>query len=558
MFMKKLSLIVMALVMTFLVVVPTVAASDRMGEMLGIAVQVTAGTTAESTSTSLRLISSVDKLEYSAVGFEIVLKDQNGNPLTAEPIVQTSETVYQSITSYGKTVTNYKPNEVFADESRYFFTLKITDIPQVNFGMTVIVRAFTVELDGMTHTYGTEKSFKLSDCFMDALDPPQIEILSSGVAARVTDSNDPFKYLAWPTVTQDENGKLYMVASKRLQHVDPFGAVMLYTSEDGGTTWSVGKTLIDTPWDDRDPSIVYLGNGRLMVTFYYHKLSKYTDSTDEEYYKWTTNNTVSYEMIQNKLDELNTYKGTVSAGAYVLYSNDYGVTWGLDQSNQTVTDTANMTKVKFSEPHGGGVIHTMVGDLKAGTLFYVSDECYSDLQGIVFMTSTDGFAWTKSATVCERQIEGANIYETHAIQLETGRLVVSLRVKLNGVLKTYITYSDDGGKNWSTAAYVTDGAPAHFLEHSSGALIMTYSDRVTPTGIRARVSYDGGATWSEEMEIAGQPSAHATDLGYPCSTELSDGSIMTVYYYHYTSTGGTIDENPSILYTKWKLTEGES
>jgi hypothetical protein len=44
--------------------------------------------------------------------------------------------------------------------------------------------------------------------------------------------------------------------------------------------------------------------------------------------------------------------------------------------------------------------------------------------------------------------------------------------------------------------------------------------------------------------------SYAESLGYPCSVELSDGSIMTVYYQKWPGEWRT-----SVLYSKWRLEE---
>ena len=49
---------------------------------------------------------------------------------------------------------------------------------------------------------------------------------------------------------------------------------------------------------------------------------------------------------------------------------------------------------------------------------------------------------------------------------------------------------------------------------------------------------------------AGDRVINQYDLGYPCTAELPDGSLITVYYQ---SLKG--DWYPSVLYTKWKLEE---
>ena len=46
-----------------------------------------------------------------------------------------------------------------------------------------------------------------------------------------------FAYDGWPSVTVDENGVLYAVASSfRMQHICPFGKTAMYISRDGGKT----------------------------------------------------------------------------------------------------------------------------------------------------------------------------------------------------------------------------------------------------------------------------------------------------------------------------------
>ena len=59
------------------------------------------------------------------------------------------------------------------------------------------------------------------------------------------------------------------------------------------------------------------------------------------------------------------------------------------------------------------------------------------------------------------------------------------------------------------------------------------------------ISQDDGKTWPEEYIIKG---ADYADIGYPCSVELSDGSILTVYYQHAEG-----ESYPSLLWSRWEL-----
>ena len=57
---------------------------------------------------------------------------------------------------------------------------------------------------------------------------------------------------------------------------------------------------------------------------------------------------------------------------------------------------------------------------------------------------------------------------------------------------------------------------------------MTYGHRRDPIGNQVRISDDHGRSWSSAMIISGDGSS--TDLGYPSTVELDDGSLLTVWY----------------------------
>ena len=87
----------------------------------------------------------------------------------------------------------------------------------------------------------------------------------------------------------------------------------------------------------------------------------------------------------------------------------------------------------------------------------------------------------------------------------------------------------------------------HLMRHSSGAIICSYGRREEPFGQRVLISYDDGKTWSKDAELR---SNFEWDMGYPCSVELADGSILTVYYQRLPG-----DVGNSFLYTRWTLDE---
>ncbi|MBQ2325044.1 MAG: exo-alpha-sialidase [Clostridia bacterium] len=157
------------------------------------------------------------------------------------------------------------------------------------------------------------------------------------------------------------------------------------------------------------------------------------------------------------------------------------------------------------------------------------------------------------------EIEGEKILccEPHAIELDDGRILAHIRVQNSSddedkIFTVYQSESSDGGATWSIPRPLLgkrSGSPAHILKHSSGALISTYGRRIFPYGIRAMISLDGGNTWETEKEIysVNEEYYHAHDLGYPSSIELSDGSIMTVFYTRQR------DGSSIIMQQRWKM-----
>ena len=87
----------------------------------------------------------------------------------------------------------------------------------------------------------------------------------------------------------------------------------------------------------------------------------------------------------------------------------------------------------------------------------------------------------------------------------------------------------DGGQTWSKPHTIgVWGLPSHLLQLKDGRLLMSYGYRRSPWGNQARVSEDKGRTWSSPITISDD--GPSNDLGYPSTVELSDGSLLTVWY----------------------------
>lgn len=143
-------------------------------------------------------------------------------------------------------------------------------------------------------------------------------------------------------------------------------------------------------------------------------------------------------------------------------------------------------------------------------------------------------------------------YNETAITLHNNKIVALMRKAddYDGTGFLYISFSSIDKKLSWTKPIKTKiiGTSPNLITLSDGRLLATYAYRNTPKGIRACISWDGGRTWDVEREYilrddaVGKPG----DVGYPMTVELTDGSLITVYYIT------TKDGITHIAATLWK------
>lgn len=358
-----------------------------------------------------------------------------------------------------------------------------------------------------------------------------MKILSKGIVGRNKDSI--FSYQAWPTITKDENGVLYVVTSgHRLGHVCPYGKNLMYKSYDNGKTWTSPIIINDTLLDDRDGGIVYLGRGKFLVTFFNHPASVYENDLFKGYFeKFIPQN---YQKIA--FSALEQYKNLTEeqrqGGSFIILSNDYGNTW------------SKPIKVPISAPHGPTLA-------KDGTLMYLGSEMYNDCglekDSVWFYKSYDsGESWQQVSKIPHPEWLKENEFfcEPHVIELDDGTILGAFRIE--GRFEIATATSSDGGKTWDNIKISgLKGSPPHLYKASNGIILMSYGKRVDAKEERVAISYDNGKTWKKDFLLN---SAENADMGYTSTVELDNGEFLSIYYDRYMDDGFT-----SILYTKWKI-----
>lgn len=369
----------------------------------------------------------------------------------------------------------------------------------------------------------------------------QILPASADDAAQVMEtrviSQQPQYFHGWPTLAKRADGTLLLVFSGGRQgHICPFGRIDLMISRDEGKTWTFPRTILDTDLDDRDAGILETPKGTLLATTftstgYMERMALLRGKIRE--------GAVGPEALSGwdaAHARLTDEQRTTLLGEWVVRSTDGGLTWSAP------------SPARVSSPHGPIV-------LKDGRLLYLGKELWTGSKRVGACESTDdGLTWKWLAEIPTRPGDdaAADYHELHAVQAADGRLIAQIRNegKTNNH-ETLQTESHDVGRTWSEPHSIgVRGYPSHLLRLRDNRLLMTYGYRKQPgRGNQARISRDGGRSWSAPLIISSDSTA---DHGYPSTVELSDGSFLTVWYDR--SDEHTVTRLKAVLrQVRWKL-----
>jgi len=319
----------------------------------------------------------------------------------------------------------------------------------------------------------------------------------------------PGRYIGWPSIARKPDGELIAVFSgDRDKHVCPWGKTQIVRSFDNGKTWTDPVTVNNTPLDDRDAGIIVTRQGTLLVMWFTSLAFDFPEykayRTEEEDRLWSRH-----------ADKLSPKTRQRWLGSWVRRSTDDGKTW------------EEPVKIHGTAPHGPI-------QLRDGRILNVGLTNWDETRSIaVEISSDDGRTWKRIGTVSIPPGEDIkHFHEPHVVELENGKLVALFRYNPPDHDQNIMRQSEsfDGGRTWTTAHETNIwGYPPHLLRLRDGTIIVVYGHRREPFGERACLSLDSCETWDIDniIELASAPNS---DLGYPASVELDDGSIFTVYY----------------------------
>lgn len=293
------------------------------------------------------------------------------------------------------------------------------------------------------------------------------------------------------------------------------------TSRDEGKTWTFPRVLLDSATDDRDSGVLETAKGTLLVTTFtslayedsFKKAAAMAELTDKG---WVSKAMPPdrYARWKAAHERLNDDERKAELGEWLIRSTDGGKSW------------SNRIPTVVNSPHGPI-------QLKDGRLLYAGKQLWTGGRKIgVAESKDDGMSWQWLAEIPTRKGDDAEkaCHELHAVEAADGTILAQIRNhNTAGKGETLQTESKDGGRTWSephsTGVW---GLPSHLLRLRDGRLVMTYGHRRKPFGNQARVSTDNGRTWGEAVILSGD--GIGGDLGYPSTVELSDGTLLSVWY----------------------------
>jgi len=275
---------------------------------------------------------------------------------------------------------------------------------------------------------------------------PEVSITVAGAPRRIVTDAGAGGYQAFPDVCRLPNGDLFCVFYAGYTHVSQpapqlpnGGRVCAVRSADDGQTWSLAEIVVDTPLDDRDPSVACLPDGTLLCTFF-------------------------------------TYGKNTECDTCLVRSRDGGKTWSAPEV--IVPSFATSTPIRR---------------LRSGRLVlpvYTVDGNGKRAYAAVCLSEDRGQTWSAPHPIGLHA--GRVLDETDIFERQDGSLLAVMREVMCG------SVSNDGGQTWGPVYEL--GFPGHcpaLLLTSDGVLLMAH--RVPQTSLH--YSTDEGRTWQGPVLI---------------------------------------------------------
>lgn len=332
-------------------------------------------------------------------------------------------------------------------------------------------------------------------------------------AENVTLYPDFSVYAAFPYMpkTQPEDGVyVSFVTRERPSHADPTGGTAIVRSTDGCHTWEVVFRDAEGISSEESNALQALrtADGTLVSIHTGWALYPAEKRGELEAAGWDVS-----DVREGLIAALTEHTAMVS--------RDDGKTW---ETQELPLPNAPPNAPGLMGFHGGIVTDQDVLLWPVYGLAMPGDSGHS----YVYRSADAGKTWGLHEIIADsRGLIPMN--ETALIDLGAGHILAFVRTG-DEVDHLYRAESLNGGVTWGRLrdSGIT-GHPADLLRLRNGHILLTYGYRHAPFGVRALISKDSGETWGDEVIL--RDDGVGTDVGYPMSIQLADGTIFTVYYF---------------------------
>jgi hypothetical protein len=301
----------------------------------------------------------------------------------------------------------------------------------------------------------------------------------------------------------------------------------LMESRDGGRTWAAVERLPPGTVGPTPGEVYKAADGALV-------------RIGQNWRRWfPPDERATYEG-KYAIETPGTYKPgwfAINSGGFVSRSEDGGKTWqrtdipGLDTY---VSCSSPWSSIQLRD---GRVLRSFM--VRSGP---------GDSGDVVVALTRDGRAASVARVMGDPEERLSFTEETLAYETTGGVIWLLTRVE-GGDDHLWQALSRDGGQTWTAARSGIKGhPPSGLVRLADGRLVLTYGYRHPPYGIRAVISRDEGLTWDTDHPITLRNDGGGYDLGYPVSTALTDGTVLTLYYFTDANDGIT-----HIAATRWPV-----
>jgi sialidase-1 len=291
-----------------------------------------------------------------------------------------------------------------------------------------------------------------------------------------------------PAIVTTHSGKILAFAEGRVHGSSDTGDIdlVMKSSDDGGKTWSGLKII----WDDKGN---VCGNPAPVVdheTGEIHLLLTWNLGADHE-----------PDIIDGKSKDTRRVFVTSSADEGESWSAPKEITSSVKKANWTWYATGPCHGIQLKNRANKGRLVIPCDHIEAGTKKYFSHIIYSD---------DNGKTWQLGGTTPQDQVNECNVAE-----LPDGKLLLNMRNYDRTQKTRKISYSHDGGLNWSDIksdpALIEPICQASLIYSEKHKMLwfLNPASEISRTNMTLKASRNLGLTWETAMVLNPGPSAYS-------------------------------------------------